>query len=231
MPRDVGVDGCPGGWLAAWRTAPGQPEAKVFPTIDAVVFSLAPQTLAVDMPVGLSESGDRLCDRAARGILGNRASSVFPAPPRPLLRAATWEEANRLSREIDGKGVSKQAFSLFQKVRALDELLQRRPELRAVIWEVHPEVSFAELHGEPIAMKKRSREGKEIRLAALRRYFDDDAIAKIRAEVPRADAGDDDTLDALICLWTAERISLGVAVTLPPLVPLDATGVPMRIVY
>jgi predicted RNase H-like nuclease len=231
MPRDVGVDGCPGGWLAAWRSAPGEPEAKVFPTIDAVVFALAPQTLAVDMPIGLSDSGDRLCDRTARAILGNRASSVFPAPPRPLLRAQTWEEANSLGRELNGKGVSRQGFSLFEKVRALDDLLQRRPELRAMIWEVHPEVSFAALHGEPIAEKKRTREGKEIRLAALQRYFDGEAIARIRNEVTRAEAGDDDILDALICLWTAERISLGIAITLPPLVPLDSTGVPMRIVY
>ncbi len=231
MPRDVGVDGCPGGWLAAWRSAPGQPEAKVFPTIDSAVFALAPRTLAVDMPIGLSETGDRLCDRAARAILGNRASSVFPAPPRPLLRATTWDEANRLSRAIEGKGISRQGFALFEKVRALDDLLQRRPELRAVIWEVHPEVSFAALHSAPIAEKKRTREGKDVRLAALHRYFDDDSLERIRAEVSRAEAGDDDILDALICLWTAERISLGVAVTLPALVPLDATGVPMRIVY
>jgi predicted RNase H-like nuclease len=231
MPRDVGVDGCPGGWLAAWRAAPGEPEAKVFPTIEATVLALAPRTLAVDMPVGLADRGDRACDRAARAILGNRASSVFPAPPRPLLRATSWEEANRLSREIEGKGISRQAWGLFEKVRELDGLLQRRPELRAVIWEVHPEVSFAALQGQPIAEKKRTREGKTIRLAALMRYFDEDAIGRIRGEIARADAGDDDILDALICLWTAERISLGVAVTLPPLVPLDGTGVPMRIVY
>jgi predicted RNase H-like nuclease len=231
MPRDVGVDGCPGGWLAAWRTAPGEPEAKVFPTIEAVVFALAPRTLAVDMPVGLAEKGDRLCDRAARAILGNRASSVFPAPPRPLVRAATWEEANQLSRTLEGKGISRQAFGLFEKVRALDDLLRRRPELRGVVWEVHPEVSFASLHGEPIPEKKRTREGKDVRVAALRRYFDGDAIARIRDGIPRADAGEDDILDALVCLWTAERISLGVAVTLPALVPLDETGIPMRIVY
>ena len=231
MPRDVGVDGCPGGWLAAWRTAPGEPEAKVFPTIDSVVLGLVPQTLAVDMPVGLAERGDRLCDRAARAILGNRASSVFPAPPRPLVRATTWEDANRLSRELEGKGISRQGFGLFAKVRALDDLLQRRPELRAMVWEVHPEVSFTELHGAPIAQKKRTREGKDVRLTALRRYFDSAAIDRILAEIPRKEAGEDDVLDALICLWTAERISLGVATTLPSLVPLDATGIPMRIVY
>ncbi|HSN69073.1 MAG TPA: DUF429 domain-containing protein, partial [Thermoanaerobaculia bacterium] len=203
----------------------------VFPTIDAVVFGLAPQTLAVDMPVGLADRGDRLCDRAARAILGNRASSVFPAPPRPLGRAKSWEEANRLSRELEGKGISRQAFGLFEKVRALDDLLQRRPELRAMVWEVHPEVSFTELYGAPIAQKKRTREGKDVRLGALRRYFDGEAIDRILAEVPRKEAGEDDVLDALICLWTAERISLGVATTLPALVPLDATGIPMRIVY
>jgi predicted RNase H-like nuclease len=42
---------------------------------------------------------------------------------------------------------------------------------------------------------------------------------------------DDDILDAFAALWTAERITSGVAVTLPENKPLDSTGLPMRIVY
>ena len=188
--------------------------------------------IAIDIPIGLPERGDRRCDVEARTRLGGgRSSSVFSAPQRGIVGATSFEEANRLRRDVEGKGVSKQAFGIFAKVDEVDRLLQSRPELRGHLWEVHPEISFAELHGAPILARKRSRDGKRIRIEALQKHFDDDAFARIRESIPRREAGDDDILDALVCLWTAERIDLGVAVSIPKLVPLDPLGIPMRIVY
>lgn len=232
MPRETGVDGCRGGWLAAWKARPGEPTARVFPNVEAIISELTPKVLAIDIPVGLPDLGERRCDVEARVFLGaKRHSSVFPAPVRAILAAATYDEANRLRREAEGKGMSKQAYGIHAKVCEVDALLQRRPELRGVVWEVHPEVSFAALRGEPIVQGKRSREGKDLRVAALRKHFDDEAFPRIRALVSRREATDDDILDALVCLWTAERISHGRAVSIPPLVPLDPVGIPMRIVY
>ena len=45
--------------------------------------------VGIDMPLGLLESGWREADRAARGLLGPRRSSVFAIPPR-----AVWAQAS-----------------------------------------------------------------------------------------------------------------------------------------
>jgi len=54
--------------------------------------------IAIDIPIGLLE-GPRVCDKAARKLLGQpRGSSVFPAPCRPALEAQcqrqTYAEAS-----------------------------------------------------------------------------------------------------------------------------------------
>jgi predicted RNase H-like nuclease len=232
MPRVLGVDGCRAGWLGSWKSAPGFPEARIWPTLEELLAETGAVVVAIDIPIGLPERGDRRCDVDARTRLGGgRSSSVFSAPQRSIVAASSFEEANRLRRAAEGKGVSRQAFGIFAKVHEVDRLLQQQPDVRGRLWEVHPEVSFAELAGGPIVPKKRSREGKRIRIEALQKFFDDDAFARVRESIPRREAGDDDILDALACLWTAERIDLGVAVSIPTLVPLDPLGIPMRIVY
>jgi predicted RNase H-like nuclease len=42
---------------------------------------------------------------------------------------------------------------------------------------------------------------------------------------------EDDILDTIAALWTAERITRGACQELPENPPRDATGLPMRIVY
>lgn len=56
-----------------------------------------------------------------------------------------------------------------------------------------------------------------------------DAAEMIRENVSRKLAGDDDILDALAALWTAQRIHSGTAVTLPAgSEELDGCRFPMR---
>jgi len=40
--------------------------------------------VGIDMPLGLVQTGWRAADRAARGLLGLRRSSVFAIPPRAV---------------------------------------------------------------------------------------------------------------------------------------------------
>ena len=122
--------------------------------------------VAIDVPIGLCdayETGGRFCDRQARKRLQKRASSVFPAPVRPVLAAVSWEDAcarSRASAPI-GKGISKQTFAILPKIKEADDILQSRPELRDVVREVHPEVCFCELAGRPMAYPKRKQEGRD----------------------------------------------------------------------
>ncbi|MFI9653852.1 DUF429 domain-containing protein [Guyparkeria sp. GHLCS8-2] len=187
--------------------------------------------VAIDMPIGLSESAPRECDRAARARLGARGSSVFPAPLRPTLLAATHPEASTLSRRGGGHGVSAQAWNLFPKVRELDDLLRARPEWRDRLAEVHPELSFLALNGDaPLLASKHRIDGIYRRRTLIAEAFSMAAIESVVAQLAGTRVKEDDMLDAFAALWSAHRWIVGTAETLPPDPPKDACGLPMRIV-
>ncbi len=109
-------------------------------------------------------------------------------------------------------------------------------ELQSVVKEVHPEVSFWAANADrAIVEKKKSRAGREVRLALLRRllgerwwqWWNDEADGKyLRKEVAL-----DDLIDAHIAVWSAERIYRGTAKTLPEDPEVDAKGLRMAIWY
>ncbi|MBS3822094.1 MAG: DUF429 domain-containing protein, partial [Phycisphaerae bacterium] len=76
----------------------------------------APEIVAIDVPIGLTDAGKRECDVAARRCLGRpRGNSVFPAPIRPMLEAQSHAEACRIGRAVDGRGLTVQAWSILAK--------------------------------------------------------------------------------------------------------------------
>ncbi len=126
--------------------------------------------------------------------------------------------------------MSIQAFGILGKVAEVDRLLNAKPRMRSIVREVHPEVCFFFLNGRrPLTYGKKTREGREERLALLRSHFGADADSAVaqRSEL-RCQA--DDIVDALVGLWTAERILRGNAVTLPVNPPYDALGIRMEMV-
>jgi predicted RNase H-like nuclease len=231
----AGADGCRGGWIrAALDTRTGEIRFAVVGSARALLeLPPRPEVLCVDIPIGLPERGARDCDRLARALLGRpRSSSVFPAPIRAALGAADREQASRITQRIDGRGVGSQAFGLYPKIRAMDELLQSRPDARERIREVHPEVSFWAWNGRrPLAAGKKTPEGRQQRLRLVEGWLGRGLLQGARAEHPRSELADDDVLDAVAVLWTAARIAAGSARTLPDEPCCDATGLRMEIVY
>jgi predicted RNase H-like nuclease len=189
-----------------------------------------PSVLAIDVPIGLLESGARRCDVEARKRLGPRASSVFPAPIRPLLPAATWEEACSIRERIEGRRISKQTWAIVPKIAEVDRALRGSPARRSRVREVHPEVCFRAWRGEPMPHAKKHPLGRAARRALVDGCFGADAFLEVRGRHRKADVADDDILDAFAALWTAERIARGEAATLPEHPPRDAHGLPMEIV-
>lgn len=231
----VGIDGCPGGWVAIGQqgaSALGEVRARVAPRLDELLAQFEPIRLAgIDMPIGLSEGAPRGCDLAARERLGARRSSVFPAPLRPALAAATHGEASDLSRQASGRGISVQAWHIFARVRELDTLLGE-PKWRESLVEVHPELSFLTMNGaEPLPGSKHRIEGiyrrRDLIVAAFGRAAIDSAVAQLAGTRVK----DDDMLDAFAVLWSAHRSVDGQAVCLPSDPPVDACGLPMRITF
>ena len=155
------------------------------------------------------------------------ASSQRRSVPSSLLQ--TWGEACVLSRASapDGKAVAKQTYNIVDKIREVDELLQRQPDLRGVIREIHPEVCFRELTGKPLTYRKTSVAGRDERLSALTPVFPQ--LQGIVAEGRSHGLAIEDILDAVVACWSALRLAGGKGRSLSDTVRLDSVGLPMAI--
>ena len=235
MPLAGGADGCRAGWIAIFRSlSSDELESHVFRTASDLFEGCArADVLAIDVPIGLTDKGERACDEAARTKLGRRRSSVFSAPRRFLLNAQSQAAATALSRASGGGGISIQAFCIFGKITEVDRAL-RDPQTRRppAIREVHPELSFWAMNRKrPLDYSKKKRDGRGERLELVTHHFGEDAFTSVRARYLKKIAADDDILDAFAALWTAERIIRGEARTLPDDPPLDSEGLRMEMVY
>ena len=206
----VGIDGCPTGWVAA-RLAHGRITWSTA-EVDGIAV-LIEGTTAIDIPVGLLEHGWRDCDLAARELLGQARSRVFLTPPRQVLErhlaGAPNDEVQAVCRDLTGQGVSRQGLGLAARILAVDRIVATSPA--PDVHEVFPELAFAALAGDVLASKKTAA-GVGQRLAALTQWRADtiDVLVHAPSGIPV-----DDCLDALICLWSAERIARGEVQAVP----------------
>lgn len=206
----IGVDGHPKGWIAVAINSRRFVGAQSFATFAELMEEYAAaKVIGVDMPIGLVNAPAREADTAARGALIGQASSVFNAPPRKALRAKTHAEASAISQQVCDKGLSRQSFALFEKIRQVDA-----HEHDARLFEVHPEVSFREMNGGQRLSKKKSWAGMHARVALLSAHG-----ITIPTDLGSTDADAvpvDDVLDAAVAAWSARRIHQGKARLLPP---------------
>lgn len=234
-----GVDGCPAGWFAAsLDLQTGKVTGKVFEETktktETAELLRDPHALviAIDIPIGLpSRDRPRNVDGEARRLLKARQSSVFPAPSRVVLDADGYPAACAASLAECGKSLSQQAYAIVPKIQVVDTVLRETPELQARVFEVHPELCFYHwADRKPMRHPKWTGFGFAERLELVRSVFGN-AAEEIRENFERKAVSDDDILDALAALWTAQRIHSGVAVTIPDGVEqLDDCRLPMRMV-
>ncbi len=135
--RVAGVDAARPGWVAVSLAAAGP--AVTVRTGPLLGPLLAPDldpagttVVGIDMPLGLLETGWREADRAARGLLGPRRSSVFAIPPRAVWAEPSYQAANQRCRELTGQGFSAQAWGLRAKLLQAAEIPRgvRAPAVR-----------------------------------------------------------------------------------------------------
>lgn len=217
--RVLGVDACRAGWVGVVLDG-GHVGAYVAGTLDEVIESAGRvEVVGVDMPIGLPDAGRRQADVLARKAIGPLWASVFMTPARMALEAADHATASARNRSLTGAGVSIQAFSLRRKLFEVDSWV-RHASCRVV--EVHPQVSFARLAGVPLTVRKRTREGAWLRRALL-------ASAGIVLPEVVSGAAVDDVLDAGVVAWTARRVCLGEAISLPDPPEVFSDGLPAAI--
>jgi predicted RNase H-like nuclease len=200
MRRVVGLDGCPTGWVAVELIDGVLTEIRIVATVREALDAFTPTHAAIDMPVGLVDAV-RETDVAARALLPGRASSVFSTAPRAVVLGwrdgsiTSHAQASERCRQVTGQGLSQQAWRLVPKMAEVDALAAGG----APLLEVHPELAFATIVGEPLP-RKRSWPGM-----ALRRRV----LEELGLELPDRFPGDtaaapDDVVDAAVCAWVAD---------------------------
>ena len=205
MTQVAGADGCPKGWIAIVLEEGRFARAEFASTFAELLTCLTDaEVIAVDIPIGVPDGPDlRAADVEARKLLGRRGSSVFTTPPRAVLEAPSYAEANKLSRERFGCGISAQSYALRRKIFEVDECAATDER----IYEVHPEVCFTAMNGEPLAYPKKSWHGQQARLRLLANagIIIPDDLGPVGSVPP------DDIIDAAAAAWSAVRIASGAA--------------------
>jgi predicted RNase H-like nuclease len=232
----VGVDGCPGGWLAMSYEPPSRTLTPRLHRSFALILAAYPDAaaIAVDIPIGLATGEPRQVDGEARRRLGGRASSVFPAPDSRFMDATTDEmaygQALTTARAITGTGISKQNWAIGWRIRQVNRLMT--PERQRRVVEIHPEVCFWALAGgRPMVHPKRTPAGYAERQALLAEALGMSLPARGQAGRWAPPATADDVLDAIAAAWAARRLAEGSAGRLPDDPPLDGRGRRMEMVY
>lgn len=236
MAEYVGVTWSSDGWLAVAFDATTFDHAAVFDEIGELWhrYEEIAERVFVDVPVGLIEQGDegRDCDEYARQLLGPQSRSIVTPPVREATRKRRYPAAKRVNERKAGVGLSKQSFAISDGISEVDDLLRNVPEARATFVESHPEVCFRAFAGEPLQYSKQIAGGYAERMRTLA-SFDADAPVVVQ-QVADATGGENvtvaDVLDGVALAYTAKP-GPGSLRSLPPDPPVDAKGLPMRIVY
>jgi predicted RNase H-like nuclease len=195
----VGLDGYRKGWVAV--RVHGETRELCFYSGVAELLATKFDVVAIDMPIGLPERGERACDLAARTMLKPHSSRVFTGARRGLWDFPSHAEANRALRARGEKAISIQLWHIGAKICELDAAMT--PRRQAKVREAHPELVFLRLNcGKPLP-SKHTEDGIRLRTKLLRAHG--------FREIDRWLAGDrqgarpDDILDACALAWAARE--------------------------
>ncbi len=230
----IGMDGCRAGWVVCALDRSGGASFRIEPDLGTAVGSTPHADLAlVDMPIGLAERGVRAADLAAKRLLGRWNARVFLTPARRVFECDSYPDANARSRELTGKGLSKQMWHIMPKIRTVDAELAGNPGLVGVVRECHPEICFWGLSGSVIAENKKSDAGAADRLGVLARFVPDAEaiVGRAMEQTRRKEVARDDLIDAMVCAVTAAGVWDGSLRTLPEHPERDGRGLAMEMVY
>ena len=180
--------------------------------------------VAIDIPIGLPDSGGRRADAEARRQLVGKGSSVFSTLTRSAYEAGSYELARAANLvATDGeRSASAQAYALGAKILEVDAWVRSGPGTEVI--EVHPELSFARMTGSPVLARKKDGDGVQARREAL-------LAQGLRAPAwfRGAGFGEDDLLDACAAAWSAARHLSGVTESFPAEPEVFGDGIPAAI--
>jgi predicted RNase H-like nuclease len=221
--RALGLDGFSSGWVAV--IIDGDQRAISFHRDISDALAQPFDRAGIDIPIGMTDDGERACDLLARARLRPHASRVFTGARRWL-----WQEfddpdkANRDALRRGERRVSRQLWHLGCKIMEVDAFVRahRSHDIR----EVHPELVFLRLNRGKALPPKKSEEGDALRRRLLKR----EGFRELDRWLTRARIGTgakrDDVLDACAVAIAAREAQGSIPQGTPP---LDAQGLPMQI--
>jgi predicted RNase H-like nuclease len=221
--RALGLDGFSKGWVAVLLD--GDVHEIRFCRDVSEALSGGFDRAAIDIPIGMTDDGERACDLLARERLRPHSSRVFTGARRWL-----WEEfsdpdeANRDALRRGQKRISRQLWHLGPKIIEVDKFV--RANVARDIREAHPELVFLRLNaGMPLPSKK-SEAGFERRRKLLKRSGIRDIDKWLTGERVGTGAKGDDVLDACAVAMAARDVAGCVPEGTPQ---RDACGLAMQI--
>jgi predicted RNase H-like nuclease len=189
----IGLDGFRKGWVAV--TIDGDRRSIAFPSDVSWLVSQHFDRAAIDIPIGMPDDGDRLCDRLARAQLKPHGARVFSGARRWL-----WEQhgdpasANEEAIKREQTRISLQLWHIGAKIMEVDTFVRahRHLDLR----EVHPELVFLRLNSGVPLSSKRTEEGLALRSELLTAHGFTDLHVWLTIDRHGTGAKRDDVLDA-----------------------------------
>jgi predicted RNase H-like nuclease len=221
--RALGLDGFSRGWVAV--VLDGDICEIRFCGDIAEALSAGFDRAAIDIPIGMTDDGERSCDGLARDRLRPHSSRVFTGARRWLWQQfSDPDAANQDALRRGQKRVSRQLWHLGSKIMEVDAFV--RANAAHDIREAHPELVFLRLNaGMPLPSKK-SEAGFERRRRLLKRNGIRDIDQWLDRERMGSGAKRDDVLDAC-AVAIAARDAAGCVPEGAP--PRDVYGVAMQI--
>jgi predicted RNase H-like nuclease len=221
--RALGLDGFSKGWVAVLLDRDVQEISFHRDVTDAMYRSC--DRAGIDIPIGMTDEGERDCDLLARARLRPHSSRVFTGARRWLwLEFSDPDEANREAQLRGQKRVSRQLWHLGAKIMEVDAYVRANPARD--IREVHPELVFLRLNGNKPLPSKKSAAGVALRRVLLEQSGVRQIDRWLAYERIGTGAKPDDVLDACAAAIAARHAAGSVPEGTPP---LDVHGLPMQI--
>jgi predicted RNase H-like nuclease len=219
----IGLDGFSKGWVAVFLDGERQTISFHANIVDAL--SVEFDRAGIDIPIGMTEDGERACDLLAREKLRPHGSRVFTGARRWLWQEFDDpDEANKQALSRRQKRVSRQLWHIGRKIMEVDAFLRAQPPIE--VREVHPELVFLRLNGERPLPAKKSEAGDTLRRRLLKR----EGFRDIDRWLDEARIGEgakrDDVLDACAVAIAAREPAGSLPEGAPP---RDEFQLPMRI--
>jgi predicted RNase H-like nuclease len=221
--RALGLDGFSRGWAAVLLDGDRHEIRFCRDVTDAL--SVGFDRAAIDIPIGMSDDGERACDLLARERLRPHASRVFTGARRWLWQEfSDPDQANREASHRGQKRVSRQLWHLGPKIMEVDAFVRanRAHDIR----EAHPELVFLRLNGGRPLPSKKSEAGIDLRRGLLKREGIEEIDVWLIRERIGTGAKSDDVLDACAVAIAARDAADCLPEGEPP---RDACGLPMQI--